>query len=229
MSPTMPHRSDGISLQSIRRNRSGAFACFIGSLLFIAASTSFAAEKTPSAQVTVSKPAASLPGPLYGWISMPQRLEAEKDIRVQDIQLRARIRSAIDKALQAKGYRLAGSPGQANFNVAYRVGVRDMQDAQVKDNEPASAPEAAIECRAGGCSQIVTRGDDGALAMQIETTDYVQGGLLVEILEPGAIRVLWRALYTGTVRGPKDGSQSRLDAVASETLAELPKATAPVN
>jgi len=228
MSPRMSRRPKGCVPKDARCNRGISLAWIAGILLLLAASTCAAAE-TPAAQVTVSKAAASLPGPRYAWISMPQRLKAEMDIRVQDIQLRARIRSAIDKALQAKGYRLADATGKADFNVAYRVGVRDLQDAQVKDAEPESAPEAAIECRLGGCSQIVTRGDDGALAMQIETTDYVEGGLMVEILEPGAIRVLWRALYTGTVRGPKDGSQARLDSVASETLAELPKTTAPVN
>ncbi len=183
-----------------------------------------AAAQAPASQVTVSKAASSLPGPRYAWIAMPQRLAAETDIRVQDIQLRARIKAAIDKALQAKGYRLAETQSQADFNVAYRVGVRDMQDAKMVDNAPASAPEAAIECRAGGCSQIVARGGDGSLRMKMETTDYVQGGLMVEVLEPGAIRVLWRALYTGTVHGAKDGTQARLDAVADQALAQLPKA-----
>lgn len=211
--------------QPPRRSRIKAQAWFAGLVLTVSACLGGAAQ-TPSPQVEVSKAATSLPGPSYAWISMPQRLKAEADIRVQDIQLRARIKSAIDKALQAKGYRLA-TGAKPDFQVAYRVGVRDVQDVKMKkDSEPASAPEAAIECRAGGCSQIITRGDDGTLAMQVETTDYVEGGLLVEILEPAEIRVLWRALYKGTVH-PKDGSQARLDSIAIETLAQLPKASAP--
>lgn len=185
-----------------------------------------AIAQTPT-EITVSKAAASLPGPRYAWIAMPQRLKAEADVRVQDLQLRGRIQSAIDKALQAKGYRLANNASQADFQVAYRVGVRDAESAKVEDAGPDSAPEAAIECRQGGCSQIVARGGDGSLRMHVETTDYVEGGLMVEILEPGQIRVLWRALYKGTVHGPKDGAQAHLDAIAGQTLAQLPKASAP--
>ena len=185
-----------------------------------------AVAQTPT-EITVSKAATSLPGPRYAWIAMPQRLKAEADIRVQDLQLRARIQSAVDKALQAKGYRLADSASQADFQVAYRVGVLDAQSAKIEDAGPSSAPEAAIECRQGGCSQIITRVGDGSLQMHVETTDYVEGGLMVEVLEPGQIRVLWRALYKGTVRGPKDGAQAHLDAIASQTLTQLPKAGAP--
>ena len=68
--------------------------------------------------------------------------------------------AALDKALQAKGYRRIDDLHQADIAVAYRVGVRDVQQVSVKDSGAQSAGEAAVACNSEGCSQIVTQGPD---------------------------------------------------------------------
>ena len=177
----------------------------------------------PPAQVDVSKTAASMPGPRYAWVEMPKQLAAEFDSRVQDPKLRGRLQAALDKALQAKGYRLAKSVSEADIAVAYRVGVRDLQQPVVDDSPSMSAGEAEIRCGGGECSQIVIQNDAGVQMPSIDTIDYVEGGLLIEVLQPGEIRVLWRALYRGSVRA-KGARPVDLDAVASQTLRQLPPA-----
>jgi hypothetical protein len=179
----------------------------------------------PAADVQVSKPATSLPGSRYAWVDMPPQLAAEFDKRVQDPKLRQRLRAALDKALQAKGYRRTDDLRQADIAVAYRVGVRNTEETTVRDTGLASANEAGVECKAGGCSQIVTQGANGVAAVKLDTKEMVEGGLLVEVLQPGDIRVLWRALYRGSVRAKK-GASVNLDTVAGKTLAQLPAATA---
>jgi hypothetical protein len=156
---------------------------------------------------------------------MPAQLAVEFDKRVQDPKLRARLQAALDKALQDKGYRRVDSTQQADIFVAYRVGVRDVQQATVRDTGLQSARETAVGCGGGGCSQIVTQGPNGVPTIKIDTVDFVEGGLLFEVLEPGQIRVLWRALYRGSVRA-KGAAPINLDGVASKTLAALPKAGA---
>lgn len=183
------------------------------------------ARPKPVAHVEVSKPAASLPGNRYAWISMPPQISAEFDKRVQDPQLRQRLQAALDKALQAKGYRRVDDVGQADIAVAYRVGVRDSQLDTVNESSLQSANETAIECGAGGCSQIVTQGTDGAPTITIDSVEMIEGGLMVEVLQPGEVRVLWRSLYRGSVRA-KDRKSVNLDSIATQTLAQLPKASA---
>ncbi len=183
------------------------------------------ARKPPAGQVEVSLRAASLPGPTYAWVPMPARLSAESDHRVQDPQLRARLQAALDKALQAKGYRRTDDLRQADIAVAYRAGVRDVQQASVRDDGLKTARETAVECRSDGCSQIVVKGDNGVPALKVDTVDTVEGGLMVEVIQPSDIRVLWRALYRGSIRA-KDAGTVDLDAVAGRTLADLPEATA---
>jgi len=179
----------------------------------------------PSSQVTVSMPATRLPGLRYAWVPMPAQLPAESDPRVLDAQFRERLQAALDKALQAKGYQRVSSPAQSDFLVAYRVGMRDGEQTLLRDEGVGSqpTPQATVECNSEGCSQMVVPGGDGAPVMDIKRTRYVEGGLQIEVIEPKSIRVVWRALNRGTVKR-SDGSKARLDAIARETLAQLPPA-----
>ena len=175
-------------------------------------------------QVKVLKPAAALPGARYAWVPMPAPLPVEADPRVQDPQFRERLQAALDKALQAKGYRPADSMAQADFFIAYRVGVRDLEQTLVKETSASTAtPEATFECSGGDCSQLVTRGTGGNPVPKTTTEQQVEGGLLIEVLEPNSIRVVWRALNRATVKR-KDVRNVKLETVARKTLAQLPKA-----
>lgn len=184
------------------------------------------ARVAPTSQVTVSMPATRLPGPRYAWVPMPGQLPAESDPRVLDPQFRARLQAALDRALQAKGYTPAPSTAQADFLVAYRVGVRDGEQVLLRDEGVGTqpTPQAAVECTSNGCSQMVVPGGDGAPVMDIRRARYVEGALQVEVIERASIRVVWRALNRGTVRR-SDDSATRLDAIARETLAQLPPAS----
>ena len=200
----------------------------VASCLAIAAITCIpgaVARAAPTSQVTVSKQATRLPGLRYAWVPMPAQLPAESDPRVLDPQFRARLQAALDKALQAKGYQLVSSPKESDFLVAFRVGMRDGEQALLRNEGVGSqpTPQATMECNSDGCSQMVVPGGDGAPVMDIKRTRYVEGGLQIEVIEPKSIRVVWRALNRGTVKRA-DASGSRLDAIARETLAQLPPA-----
>lgn len=173
--------------------------------------------------VTVRKEAASLPGPTYAWFAMPPTLDAEKDARVDDPAFRDRLQGALDRAMQAKGYQRVDDMASADFMLAWRAGVRDVEQAGlVNSSAPAAdTPMAGMECDADGCSQLVVRGEGGTPVAKVRSTDYTQGGLLVEAIEPKTARLLWSAFNRGTVH-QGDGSQAGLDAIAAETLARLP-------
>ena len=46
---------------------------------------------------------------------------------------------------------------------------------------------------------------------------------MIEVIQPSDYRVLWRALYRGSVRA-KDAGTVDLDEVATRTLKQLPRA-----
>jgi hypothetical protein len=193
-------------------------------LLAAAAGCSFsptAARSTPAGKVTVAMPASVMPGQGYAFVPLLPSTSAEKDARVQDEQFRARLQQALERALQDKGYRPVDI-ARADFLVAYRVGVRDLREVQPVVEETSGATRmSAIECTGAGCSQLVVRNDTGAPVVRYSASERTEGGLQEEMVEPASLRVVWSALNTGTVR-PGDGEQARLDAIAAQTLAQLP-------
>lgn len=191
-------------------------------VLLLAACASTPAD-SPHARVTVVKSASALPGPLYAWVEMPRLTEAEQHARVGDAAFRGRLSAALDQALQAKGYRLAESPAQADILVAYRVGLRDLVETNVQGDltEAAVTPAAALQCGEGGCSQLVMRGEAGNPVVKIRMIKSIEGGLLFEVIEPGTIALLWSAYNRGMVN-QGDGSDARLAEIATATLQALP-------
>jgi hypothetical protein len=198
-----------------------AFACFACVL-----GASSAVQAASSSQVTVSKRAASLPGTSYRWIEMPAQRAEEQDTHVRDARFRAELKAALDKALLTKGYQPAKAGTHPDFIIGYRVGVRRIEETTVHDLPAGGGtPLAAFQCSGGDCSQMAVMGSAGEPVMKLESAKRSEGGLLVEVLEPGTIRVLWRALNRGTIK-PGKITPARLDKVAAETLKSLPAATA---
>lgn len=154
-------------------------AAWITCALALGAGLNAAAAPVPLSrtEATVSKSATSLPGPTYTWVAMPEQKDVQKDARVQDPELRARVQAALDKAMQAKGYRLAEDPAKADFIVAYGVGVRDLQTTTVKGDQGAT-PLSVLACDWDDCSQLVIM-NDSAPKMKVVTTDSTEGGLMV--------------------------------------------------
>ena len=173
--------------------------------------------------MTVALPATALPGPGYAFVPLAPMTSAEQDARVQDEASRARLQQALETSLQAKGY-VPVELAKADFLVAWRVGVRDVHEVlPVAETAAGGTRMAAVECSGGRCSQLVVRSDSGAPVSRdrYTTVDRTEGGLHVEMVEPAALRVVWSALNTGTVR-PGDATQARLDAIATQTLEQLP-------
>ena len=208
--------------------RTLAFALVCASLLATLTPAADAqSRKQPTAQVEVSKGATTLPGPTYAWVPMPAQLKAELDQRAQDPAFRTRLEASLDKALQAKGYRRVDDVRKADVAVAYRVGVRNVEQASVTERmqQGGVVPESAVACGPYGCSQIVSKSAQGVPTFKVHTVDTLEGGLQVEVIQPSDIRVLWRALYRGSVKAKGAGTVN-LDTVATQTLASLPTAPA---
>lgn len=199
-------------------------AAWIASALALVLATNAAAAPVPLSkrEATVSKTATSLPGPTYRWVAMPEQKDVQKDARVQNPELVTRLKKALDKAMTAKGYRLAEDPAKADFILAYGVGVRDVQQTTVSGDNGAT-PLSVLACDWDDCSQLVIM-NDSAPQQKVKTIDSAEGGLMIEVIDPRTVRVLWRALNQGAVKRG-DGSQKSLDVIAAHTLARLPVAS----
>lgn len=175
-------------------------------------------------EVQVSVNAQRLPGVRYAWVPLPKEYTEQRDPRVLDPAFRQRLNDALDRALSAKGYQRVEDPAQAQWLAAYSVGVSD-RERLANDPSPNAGPTRmnAIQCTRDGCSQLVIHGSTGSAQLDPRRVSYVEGALQVEALDPASLEVLWRGVNRGTVRRG-DGRQARLEAIATQTLAELPAA-----
>lgn len=204
----------------LKRMSAVGLACGLA-LTFVAGSAR-AEERLSRSPVEVSKRAVSLPGPSYTWAESPQVKDVEKHASLQDPKLRARLQAALDKALRAKGYHEAADRTKADFVIAYRAGIREAQEVTMQGDQGAT-PLTIVTCDWADCSQLVVM-NDSTPTMKVVTTDHAEGGLMIEVIEPRTIRVLWRALNRGEVKRG-DGEQASLDAIAANTLKQLPANT----
>lgn len=85
----------------------------------------------------------------YAWNAGAQHTTGDR--RVDSSLMDARIRTAIEKHLQAKGY-LASANGAPDFIVAYHAGIKDMMKGASTQNYIGGSPHdlAADPRRAGG-------------------------------------------------------------------------------
>ncbi|WP_081418141.1 DUF4136 domain-containing protein [Stenotrophomonas panacihumi] len=213
MHAAAPRRSSLPRLMAVALLAAGLSAC--------ASDGGAGAPQGGGVQVTVA--ATQLPGARYAWAPMPTEYTEQADPRVLDTAFRQRLRNAMDSALAAKGYERVEDTAQADWLAAYRVGVRDQERMVPAAQGGGSGPTRmnAIQCTSSGCSQLVVPGNDGSLTLDMRRVSYVEGALQVEAIDPHSAQVLWGGINRGTVRR-SDGSQARLDAIAAQTLAELP-------
>jgi hypothetical protein len=107
----------------------------------------------------------------YAWVSGGQK--ATGDRRLDSSLVDARIRSAIDKELRAKGYQ-ASSNGGSDFLVVYHAGVKDLMKGASTQNY--------IGDRAHGTFTTIS-----------DIQPYHEGTLTIDIVDAESHQLIWQA------------------------------------
>lgn len=106
----------------------------------------------------------------YAW--QPRTERSEADARINNDLLDARVRSAVDRVLQARGYQLVTDAAH-DFNVAYIV---------------------TIDTRTDVHTIPVTYGWGwwGVMGTETYVDQYEQGTLLLDVIDAGSNKLVWR-------------------------------------
>ncbi len=173
--------------------------------------------ETPAGKVNVlqSSTTAVVPGSTYAWAPVTSAAQRSSDPRVANDIINQRIQSAVDSALAAKGYRHVSSPSQATLLVSYFVGLESRADIQ--SNSYGGAPMGA--CGFRGC--VGGWGYYGAPMMDVQTINYTQGTMILDLVDRASGQLAWRAISDRRVDS-SDGDQASLNAVAVDMLKTLP-------
>lgn len=190
----------------------------LGSLAILFASL-LAACQGPAGNVSVlaSDTAALRPGMTYAWGAASN----DGDARTDNGIVEQRLHTAVDQALQAKGYRPAANPASADLIVTYHVALEARRDFQV-DTFGADP----VLCGIRGCFGGWGFYGYGAPDATIREIPYVEGQLLLDLTDRATGQLAWRATSQQRV-DQNDATQENLTAILLDMTKDLPGLPAP--
>lgn len=147
----------------------------------------------------------------FGWISEnPMRVGATTSV-VSPL-LQPRIMASLERALVAKGYRLAADPNAADFVLSFTVGAR--QELRV-DSYPATG---GGYYRRGGWG-----GAYYGYGTETRVRQYTQGTLAVDIFDVRELRPVWHGVAEKRISSKdKDDQMATIDAAVAAILEGFP-------
>ncbi len=167
----------------------------------LAGSVSIDAALAKVAVIQTSSPALAR-GSTFAWELVTPRNATDPALNNDIIE--ARLRSAIEAALVARGYRKAAGTAEANLIVAYSLSLEEQQELTL-ERRGICGPR--FGCAAGG--------------YDLHQASYMQGKLILDLKEGRSGALVWRAISDKRVRA-KDASQQKLDKALMTMTKSLP-------
>lgn len=122
---------------------------------------------------------------------------------------RNRIENAVERVMKAKGIKFEPDASKADTLVSYHVTTKDKQDIRTYN----MGVDHCMRCRWG-------RGVGfGFNNTEVRVTDYVEGTLIVDMIDPATSQSVWRGQLSAKITEMKS-QQERIDAInyAVETI-----------
>ena len=151
----------------------------------------------------------------YAWMSVDQ--EKTGDRRADSSAVDMRIRIAVGTQLRLKGYQTLPE-GTPDFFVAYHVGL--------KDSSPSISTQYYSDGMAGHAfsHSADSRSASGAAPSLNETASYLTGSLLIDVIDAGTKKLVWRGTAAGEVDPGLTSQQrdERTKAIVHSILSQFP-------
>ena len=170
----------------------------------LAGSVSIDAAMAKVAVIQAPSPALAR-GSTFAWEPVTPRNVGDSTAIDNDI-IEARLRSAIEAALIARGYRRATAPAEADLIISYRLSLEEQQELTLQQRGICGP---RFGCAAGG--------------YDLHQASFTQGKLILDLKEGRSGALVWRAISDKRVKA-KDASQKKLDKALMTMTKSLPAA-----
>lgn len=187
--------------------------------LYGMAALALAGCETPAGHVSVlqSSSAAPAPGSTYAWAPVRPDTQANADRRLANDIIQDRLRLAVDTALAAKGFRQTSDHASAQLLVSYHVGLENRTETRV------DTFGGGAVCGFRGC--VGGWGLYGPPQVDVRNIDYVQGTLILDLIDRASGKLAWRATSDKRVDS-SDATQAGMNAILADMTRSLPSAAA---
>lgn len=188
------------------------------STLAIALAVTVAACAGPAGDVAVlqSGDPGLAPGATVAWAPVAQDAMRNGDPRIDNDIIRQRIRTGVETALNAKGYRFVQDSNAAQYLVEYHIGLQERTDYRV---ETMGAYPGAV-CGWRGCIAGYGWGMYGAPS-DVRAVNYNEGTMIIDLTNRSTGQLSWRAQSHRRVDAD-DATQERITAAVVDMTKSLP-------
>ena len=171
----------------------------------LAGSVSIDAAMAKVAVIQAPSPALTR-GSTFAWEPITPGNVADGQPALNNDIIEARLRSAIEAALIARGYRRATAPAEADLIISYRLSLEEQQELTLQQRGICGP---RFGCAAGG--------------YDLHQASFTQGKLILDLKEGRSGALVWRAISDKRVKA-KDASQKKLDKALMTMTKSLPAA-----
>lgn len=155
------------------------------------------------------------PGSTYAWA--PDAQPGSGDPRIDNDIVQGRIKTAVDTALQGRGFTLA-DPASATLLVQFHIGLQNRTETQVSS----FGPSPAAACGVRGCIGGFGWGMYGAPRdFDVRTINYTEGMLMLDLIDRASGKLAWRATSQRRMDN-RDADQARANAIVADMVKSLP-------
>jgi hypothetical protein len=190
-----------------------------------AAATLVLAGCASGGKVSVLTDAPNVPwGQSYAWAQARQDFTGQGSAVADNQIVRGRLEAAIGRNLQAKGYRAAADPGQADVLMSYHVGLQQKTETRV-DSTPSMMAPVGMGCGRYGCHGGWSWGYYGPPETSVSTYNYTDGQLIIDAVDRRSNKLLWRTIYQDKVTS-KSADQAAIDKAVDQAMKAAPPAAA---
>ncbi|WP_312162125.1 DUF4136 domain-containing protein [Phenylobacterium sp.] len=182
------------------------------------ASLALAACESPGGKVSVLSGDSVQVAPGSTWAWAPGAQPGSGDPRIDNDIIQGRIKSAVEGALAAKGYRLVDA-SSANLLVQYHIGLQNKTETRV---DTFGGPRPAVACGIRGCIGGYGWGMYGApMDVDVRNIDYVEGTVMLDMIDRASGKLAWRATSQKRL-DEKDADQAGVNAIVTDMVKSLP-------
>lgn len=154
----------------------------------------------------------------FRWVEAPP--VSVGDPRIDDSVLQARVRLAVNRELEEKGFKRVDS-GDADMLVNYLVTVEEKMTGQNVNDKYGYSPGTGWT---QGERQGWSWGLGGYDAPSVPVTYYEEGSVIIDMIDPATKRLIWRGSARTVVNADSDDEtrRQRLNDAIRRVLAEFP-------
>jgi len=159
-------------------------------------------------------------GSTYSWGAPgPRELPGERDPAVNNELVHTRIRQAVEREMDAKGFRLVNSGG--TFQVHYHIGLEPKTSTVVNRVPGNRYARPFIRCGAGRCWNVWRWSYWGPPEVYVREDQYFEGSLLIDLTQSSTGRLAWRGIGRERVDEPQV-SEDDIGKTVKEIVDKIP-------